>query len=136
MIRRELKGLALAELVVAVGIVSFALLTLMGVLTYSYSAVDSDRQLTNASAVARQVLESLKAVGGDAIPDGSIVFDGRTPDPLLGTFPPAPYPVVENSEGKFYIVVKVAPRPPSLKSVTVQVYYSPQQKVTLQTYVQ
>lgn len=131
---RSAAGLTLAELMVAIGIVSFSLLTLMGVLTYSLGAVDGDRQLSTASNLAREVMESVRSDGFTSIPAGTLTFDGRVPDPKAGDFPPAPYPLVVNEEGDYEVVVSVAPKG-VLKSVTVDVYYQTERKVTLQCYL-
>jgi type II secretory pathway pseudopilin PulG len=118
---------------VALGVVSVALLAVIGVLIKSTGALQADRKVAQASSISRQVLEAVRA-GGIEIPDGTVTFDGRVGQPQVDGFPPAPYPQVHNEEGDFFVVVQVEPKPPALKSVTVDVYWNVDKKVTLQSY--
>lgn len=127
------EGATLAEIIVALGVVSIALLAIMGVLIKSTGALRADRKVAQASNIARQVLEAVRA-GGIEIPAGTVTFDGRTGQAPVNDFPPAPYPQTTNEEGDFFVVVEVKPRPPSLKSVTVSVYWDVETRVTLQSY--
>ena len=74
------------------------------------------------------------AIGYKAPAYGTVTFDGRVGQPQVDGFPPAPYPQVHNEEGDFFVVVQVEPKPPALKSVTVDVYWNVDKKVTLQSY--
>jgi type II secretory pathway pseudopilin PulG len=131
---RSNKGVTLAELVVAMGIVSVALLAIMGVLIQSTGALNSDRKISTASQLARQVMEAVRAGGHLTIPEGTVTFDGRADHPKVNDFPPDPYPGVKVDEGEFHISVTAERKPPNLKSVTVEVYWDVDKKVALQSY--
>lgn len=122
---------------IAVAITSVALLTMIGVYTSGARLMARARDISSATQVARQVLETVKEGGYHAIPTGQVSYDGRSPDPIdpiLG-FPPAPYPATKFNRCELFLVVRCQPvdtRP--LKAVTVEVYYDDESHVTFQTF--
>ncbi|MBI3928039.1 MAG: hypothetical protein HY319_21025 [Armatimonadetes bacterium] len=119
-------------------ITSIALLTMIGVYISGARLMSRSRDISTATQIARQVMETLKERGYDQIPAGPAMFDGRAPDPTDPTrdFPPPPYPEVSRNGATFAVAVRVErvdERP--LKAVTVEVYYDRASHVSFQTYL-
>lgn len=125
-------GLSLMELMVAMAVIAFALLTMLGVYISGVRLMSRGEEITVATEVGRRLLETVRSAGYAYIPDAPTVYDGRVPDPRdpgLG-FPPGPYPV----DGRYELEVKSEKIEDNLKSVTVRVYYDGDSHVVLQTY--
>ncbi|MBI3924008.1 MAG: hypothetical protein HY319_00555 [Armatimonadetes bacterium] len=129
------RGLTLLEIMIALGITSFTLLTMIGVYASGLHLMARSKGITTGTELGREVLEMAREQGFTSVPAEEVTYDGRVPDPghaFLG-FPPEPYPAA-TVDGKTYpMVVKVSPVSDQLKSITVQVYYDGGSKVTLQT---
>ncbi len=124
------RALSLLEVLIAMGIVAVGLLTMVGVYLSGIQLMARGEQITLSSEVGRRFLEQVKAAGFDTIPNGNSHFDGRTNDPLQGTFPPVPYP----AEGPYRLEVLTEQPETKLKAVTVRVFYDGPSHVMLQTY--
>ncbi len=130
---RRLAGLSLLEVVIALGLLGVALLSILAVFVSGLRLQSQAEQVTEATQLARELLEEIKASPASVPNSGQ--FDGRIPDPRSGAFPPDPYPGVTTSGGEFRLVVELSEKSPELLSVTVEVWWGEGQKVTLQTYV-
>lgn len=118
------------EIMVALGIVAFALITMIGVYISSIRLMTRGEEMTRASEVARSSLESIKLQGYGKVPPNA-TFDSRNSDPKVDDFPPDPYP----GPTGYPIVIKTEVIDTDLLSVTVRVYYDEKSHVVLQTYV-
>lgn len=129
----QAKGLTLMEVVLALGIIGFALLTMVGVYASGLRLMTRGEELTGAAEVGRQLLDNVRRAGFGYVPDGTVAFDGRLnqpSDPATG-FPPGPYPGRE----QYKLVVSAATLDARMKSVTATVYYDEASSVVLQTYL-
>ncbi len=125
-------AVSLLELVVAIGLVAFTLLTMVAVAINGARLGQRGEQITRATEMGRSLLERLQDDGFVYLPDGDNVHDGRVPDPTdsVTGFPPSPYPSQENMS----LVVATRQLEPQLKSVTATIYYQDESHLTLQTY--
>lgn len=115
----------------ALGVISFALLTMLGVCIQGVQLMGRGERITVATEVGRRFLETVRAGGYGSIPAGNVTFDGRVPTPVTSTqFPPLPYP----SEDNCRVLVHCEQLDAELKSVAVSVYYDGDSHITLQTY--
>ena len=129
------RGYSLLEILFAVGLLSFALLTMIGVYASGFKLLANGRDLTAATDVARGALTALQEVRFSDLPDAATTYDGRAAGAAPQDFPPAPWPSTTVNHRKFALVVAVRPRTPTLKELTVSVYWGPSGRVTLQTLV-
>lgn len=120
------------ELMVALSVIAFALLTMIGVYISAVRLMARGEEITTATEVGRRMLETLRSQGFAYIPDGTNIYDGRVPDSRDGAlgFPPDPYPM----DGRYQLVVVSEKVDDNLKSVTVRIYYDDESNVVLQTY--
>lgn len=126
------RGLTLMEILIALGLVAFALLTMVGVCIRGTHLMTRGERITIATDVGREVLESLKQQGYAALPAADSLFDGRVPDPADASgFPGPPYP----SSRSCNLVIRTEKLDTELKSVTVTVYYDGTSHVEFQTYL-
>jgi len=125
------RGLSLMEVMIALGIVAFALVTMIGVYISSIRLMTRGEEMTKASEIAQTSLEQAKLLGYGNVPEVETTFDGRVPNPQVAGFPPPPYPALDNYD----IVFKTDKLEDGLKSVTVKVFYDKRSHVTLQTYL-
>ena len=95
------KGLTLSEIIVALGLITTAALALIAAFLGGYRMMTQSTNLSMATEVGRELLETIKSNGYESTMTGD--FDGRIPDPatvvpvVAGVppypdFPPAPYP--------------------------------------------
>lgn len=135
-----MRGYSLAELVLAVGLVAVALLSLMSVFLSGVEMAGRSRDVNLATELARQTLEQLRfnvrKAGLDCIPAGTYSYDGRLPTPSTGAaplqFPPAPYP----GSGPFKVIVTGEElNPGRLKAVAVEVVWGASGRVRLETHL-
>ncbi len=129
------RGFFLAEVLVSLGLVALALLSLMGVFTSIFRHTQQTSEATAAMHIARECLERCAVLGANAIPDGTVVFDGHHPDPVVGEFPPSPYPVHKVDGQEFTLVVRAEPGPEDFKAVTVRVKWGRSHGTSYQCYV-
>ena len=130
-------GYSLLEVMVALGLLGVIALACVLTLSGSLRLTAQNREALQATQVAQQLLE--KTQQGNTLPAGSSRFDGRqsTPSAPVAGFPPDPYPSV-NIAGQNYLL-EVVSEPvagtPELYSVMVYVYWNPDHKIQLQTFV-
>lgn len=129
------RGLTLAEIALAVGILLVAILTVVAALMGALKLNTKSTEVTIATEIARDFLERVKVDGYDKIPDGHFSFDGRSGDTARRGFPPSPYPRVEESKREFVLKVQVGTKGATLKTVTVEVFWDEFSRVILETYV-
>lgn len=123
-------GVSLLEVLLALGILSVALLGIMGVYAIGMKQSVVAEQSFQATEMGSEILERVGELGFDDLPDTDVVFDGRRGDPAVSGFPPAPYP----TRGDLKAEVYVDQLSPTLKSVCVKVYYQSGRNVGFQTY--
>lgn len=114
----------------------------MGVFLSGVQLSAQSRDLTAATELGHQVMEQIKfnvkKGGFTYLPGGPYTFDGSVPSaqggaaPLL--FPPAPYPGMKLSNTQFTVLVTGDDISPTLKSVTVEVVWSPTSRIKLETH--
>ena len=126
-------GLSLLEILIAIGLVAFALLTLMGVYISNLKLVDQSSHISDATEVGREMLERIKEVEYADLPPAPSLFDGGAGMPQVGGFPPEPYPVKTINGVDYAIEILLQPEG-NLVSVTAKVSWS-DSTITLQTYL-
>ena len=119
----------------ATALLSFGLLTMIGVFASGLRLIAQGRDLEAATDIARSFLEATQELAFDELPAGPQTFDGRVPDAEAGVFPPAPYPSTTLNNQQFELVVTIAKQDDYLKLVTVEVRWSESSQVRLQTLV-
>lgn len=137
------RGYSLMELVLALGVVTVAVLALITVFISGLELSARSRDLATATELARAVMErtklNLRTAGFAYVPAGSYTFDGRAPAPRVGAppldFPPDPYPGVPNLNGQRYSVLVTGsePNPGKLKEMRVEVLFGPSSRVVVET---
>lgn len=117
------------------GILTVALLGLLGVFISGLKMVQASAGVTAATNIGREFLETVKMRGYGATTVG--VFDGRIPTPpdSLSNFPFAPYPVATIDSQSYPLVVRCSDYTPTIRSVSVDVYWRPESKTTLRTLI-
>lgn len=132
-------GLTVLETLIAMGLLSVALLSLLLVFTQGMRWLRQSSQVTGATDVAREFLERVRANGYDQVTPGT--YDGRlavptAPDPTTG-FPPGPYPQGVRNNERYTLVVRAdsSGLPPNTVAVKVDVYWNDQAKISLETYL-
>lgn len=120
----------------AVGILATALLAVVAAFTGAISLNSKSVEITVATEVGREFLESVKQTGYDFVPEGSYEFDGRSNDPPDSQgFPPFPYPAKTVNGRDYTLRVQVLPKGATLKVVLVEVFWGNQSRVTLETFL-
>lgn len=115
---------------------SMVVLAIIGVMISGLELAGKSRQMTQATELAREVLEACREMDYDTIPAGPQVYNGKVPDPPDASgFPPAPYPSTSVDGREYTIQVSVAPRGTSLKVVTVEVFWGERSKISLETFL-
>lgn len=130
------RGLTLAEVLVAIGLFAAVALALGSLVISGLKLNRQGGDMSLATEFGREFLETVKQRGYPMISNGT--FDGRLPTPpppIVATgFPPAPYPFPA-SNPKYRLVVVGGDFSPGVKSVQVDVWYSPRSRVRLYTLV-
>jgi len=112
-------ALTLAEVIIAVGLLGLATLSLMAVFIGGLRLMSRSEVRTSASNLGNAVLESITDIGGfHAIPDTDRTFDGNVPDPTSSGFPPSPYP--GNAEFTITVETKIVTASTRAVQVTVR----------------
>lgn len=117
-------------MMLALGLVATAVLAIMSVYTVGLRQSSNAEQVLKATECAREIMERVRELDFDQIPDVDVTFDGRAGDPQVSGFPPSPYPTRSGVEA-LVIVDQIAPQ---LKSVYVRAYYQKERSVAFQTY--
>lgn len=130
---RTLKAFSLLEIMLAVGLLSFAVLTMIGLYASSFKLLANGRDLTAATDVARAELTALQEVRFSDLPDTPTTYDGRVAGAVPQDFPPAPWPTTSVNKREFKVLVAVRPVGANCKELTVRVFWGPSGSVTLQT---
>lgn len=131
------RGVNLIEIMLALGVVAVAILSLMLVFTRGLDYFANSTDTTLAAATGRQLLDEIKQRGASKLPAGNVQWDGRVPDPKNAAldFPPAPYPVFTDGTHKYTLVVRLTDINAGLRSILVDVYWGQRSHITLETYV-
>lgn len=130
------KGLTLAEVIVALGILTAAVLAIIAGFIGALELNARSLEMAVATQVARDFLERVKEQGYEVVPEGTFEFDGRANQPPNAQgFPPAPYPSIVENERTHFLKVKVDTKGASLKVVVVEVEWTEKRRVTLETYL-
>lgn len=127
------RGLSLAEVIIAIGLLAVAIVSLVAMFSRGMIQLGHSKQVSQATDAAQTCLETIKAGGPGFVALGT--FDGRQDDPANADgFPPAPYP--KTAEG-YPLVVRASQTgtPAGTVAVSVEVFYESGQKVYLETYL-
>ncbi len=132
---RRQQGLTLFETMIAMAVLTVAILGLAGVFISGLRLVDASANLSGATNVAREFLETVKERGYSSTSVGQ--FDGRTPDAVNAAtrFPPAPYPKTSVGRQTFTFVVRCQDFSPTIRSIQVDVYWDKDSKKSITTMV-
>lgn len=124
------RGLTLIEVMIAMVVLVIAILGLTSTFVSGLKISQSSVNLTGATNVARELLETVKKRGYAATTVGE--FDGRVPEPShAGSgFPPAPYPQTLVDGQQYVLLVRCREASPTLRSVEVDVYWAQDSKAT------
>jgi len=125
---KSLAGYSLSEVVLAILLISLALLSAVGVFTSGFKLLTQTQSQDYAYDLARAVLERTKNLGYAAVPP-DVIFLGGPPD--AGGFPPSPYP----SRGDFRLEVLTRTVESDLISVQVTVLREEKPVCRLETYL-
>lgn len=136
MVRSKSVGaLTLLELLVSQFVLVVALLALMLLFGKGLQLNTQSEELTRASEIGREFLESVRAQGGYQAITPDSHFDGRagdSADPTTG-FPPSPYPLVTIENRTYHLVVSTAQQSPRLRAVRVEVWWDEDSRATMET---
>lgn len=122
------RGLNLAEVMLALGILAVAMLALIGVFTSGLRLLAQSRDAQTATQLARQLLEQVRVSGN--VPHAALTFDGSIPTAQVAGFPPAPYPAATVANLPFTLVVTTQPIRPDFVAVRVVVRWHQHQVMT------
>jgi len=121
------RGINLAEIMLAVGIVAVAMLALIGVFTSGLRLLAQSRDSQTATQLARQVLEQVRVSGN--VPHNALTFDGSVPTPRVAGFPPPPYPTATVANLPFTLFVTTQPIRSDFVAVRVEVRWQQQHRI-------
>lgn len=123
--RRKTAALTLAEVIIAIGLLSMVLLMLVGVFIGGLQLMARSEVHTEASSIGREVIETIEDEGGfSALPSSMASFDGAVPHPKLDGFPPDPYPKATRGGREYIIRVEVRSPSSRLGAVLVTVKWN------------
>ena len=106
----------------SVGLLTGVLILLVGVFLGGLNLMERSEIHTAASSIGAELMETIEDEGGySSIPDGTYAFDGATPTPKLGSFPPDPYPKATRAGREFTVKVEVQSPTDELRAVLVTV---------------
>ena len=129
------RGLSLAEIMLAFGLLSVAFLSLIGVATGGLDLMARGNELTTATSLGHELLERVRADSG-GIPS-SAAFLGTAPTPTVDGFPPSPYPITLVKGRSYLLDVTTEPVPGTERLISIQVVvrWGERVQVKLETYV-
>lgn len=125
------RGLSLAEVILALGLISIAGLALIATFLSGTRMMDQSTDLSMATDVGREFLETVRAQGYEQTVVG--VFDGSLPTPPDATtaFPSAPYPTTVRDQEEFTVTVDCSQYSPSTRLLKVTVSWEGKHRTTL-----
>lgn len=126
--------MSLLEILLALTLLVVGFLAVAGLFSSNLQLINRSSELTEASEIAREVLEVMKAYP-ETVPGPPMRFTPNSPV-LPGTppFPPPPFPTVDGENGRYEITVNITNAPvDDLKAVEVQVSWDGGQGVRIQT---
>lgn len=111
-------------------VLAIAILGIASTFISGLKLAQASSNLTAATNVARDVLETVRKRGYAATAVG--VFDGRVPDPVHAAsgFPPAPYPNTTVDNHLYTVVMRCRDASPTIRSVEIDVYWDHDSKTT------
>ncbi len=121
------RGFSLAEVLVAFGTLSIALLAVVGVFIWGLNLMQHAEEHSVAAELGKEFLETVEVAGGfSAMPAGPRFFDGEVPDPVSASFPPPPYPSTTVGGVDYYYKVWVEEHPTlaEVRAVKVEIRWS------------
>ena len=129
------RGVTLVEIILAIGVLAVAILGLATVFISGLKLVEASANLTSATNVGREFLETVKEHGYSGTRAGT--FDGRTPTPpdARSGFPPAPYPKTTVDQHEYTLVVRCRDYSPTIRTIEVDVYWDRDSKTSFSTMV-
>lgn len=129
------RGVTLIEVLLAMIILSIAIMGLAAVFLSGLKMAHASANLTAATNLGRELLETVKERGYSGTAPG--VFDGRVPTPsdAGSDFPPTPYPQSTVDQHQYTLVVRCQDHSPTLRAVEVDVYWDRDSKATFSTMV-
>ena len=83
------RGFSIAEVVVAIGLLAFSLLALVGVLTGIMKLSTQNENFDRAVSTSQELLDRIRH-GPVKPPSTEHIFQGKVPDPKVSDFPPPP----------------------------------------------
>ena len=131
--RRGIRGFSLAEMLLALGLLSVGLLALIGVLTGGLHLMSKSEEITSATQVARSVIERIKDMEPAAVPENG-TFGGSNLANSSG-FPPAPFPTTQSNGRTYDLTVTTTRVGPHTVSLEVTVTWEDGGKLTCETYL-
>lgn len=114
-----LRGFTLAELLLSLGLISLALLALVGVLSICLRSSTQNRQAIQAGQLCQQLFENIRQQG--SCPTSNVDYNGQ---PALQGFPPAPYPAVQVEDTDYRLTVSSQPVASRAHLYSVRVHVS------------
>lgn len=126
-------GFSLAEMLLALLLLSVGVLALIGVFTGGLNLMSRSEEITSATQVGRNVMEQIKQMDPALIPDNAD-FDGTVAANASG-FPPAPYPNIERQGRNFDLRVQTERKGPHSVSVLVTVSWQDGGPLKFETYI-
>lgn len=129
------RGVTLIEVLLAMSVLIVAILGLATVFISGLKLAQASNNLTAATNLGRELLETVKERGYSGTRVG--LFDGRIPTPAdaASGFPPAPYPAVTVDNHPYTLVIRCRDHSPTLRAVEVDVYWDEDSKTTFSTMV-
>lgn len=134
-LKRGTRGLTLAELILALGILSVVALSLLAAFLAGTQLLSESNNITAATEVGREFLEQVRADGYEATAVGR--FDGRIPNPRDGAtqFPPSPYPMAISNDIRYTLLVSCEQYSPTTRLVRVESIWGADRRINLTTMV-
>ncbi len=116
------RALTLLEVMLAIGILAVAVLSLVEVFVSGLRASAQSLRVTLASEIGREFMETVRKKGYPFVTPGTFNGDLPTPPDATTLFPPAPYPTPTINGAKFVLRVRSATVNPEVVSVEVEVF--------------
>lgn len=126
----------LAEVILSVGLLAVALLTVIGLFTAAIRVQAQSQERSNATALGKHLMERIRAAP-NIVPvapaswiGGEMASDPLDPGPPA--FPPAPYPYLHGCAFDVHLEI---PTQPGMKLVRVVVRWEEGKQIVLQTLI-